>query len=147
MSLIDTRKPRLGNVIQSEEDGEYGYCRKTVVANEAAIKNYVAGTVLGKVTAGGKYKILEASAADGSQNFAGIYVGSAALTADDFQTIAATTDTNVVILFRGPAVVGKAGLVFGASVDTQPERDAIYAQMEAAGIKVLDQPDSLTTNN
>lgn len=146
MSLIDTRKPRLGNVIQSEEGGEYGYSRKTVVANEAAQKTYVAGTVLGKVTAGGKYKILEASAADGSQNFAGIYVGSAALTADDFQTIAATTDTNVVILYRD-AIVGKAGLVFGASVDTQGERDAIYAQMDAVGIKVLDQPDSLTTNN
>ena len=146
MSLIETRKPRLGNVIQSEEGGEYGYSRKTVVANEAAQKTYVAGTVLGKVTAGGKYKILEASAADGSQNFAGIYVGSAALTADDFQTVAATTDTNVVILYRD-AIVGKAGLVFGASVDTQGERDAIYAQMDAVGIKVLDQPDSLTTNN
>lgn len=146
MSLIDTRKPRLGSVIQSEEGGEYGYSRKTVVANEAAQKTYVAGTVLGKVTADGKYKILEASAADGSQNFAGIYVGSAALTADDFQTIAATTDTNVVILYRD-AIVGKAGLVFGASVDTQGERNAIYAQMDAVGIKVLDQPDSLTTNN
>ena len=146
MSLIETRKPRLGNIIQAEERGEYGYCRKTVVANEATQKTYVAGTVLGKVTAGGKYKILEASAADGSQNFAGIYVGSAALTADDFQTVAATTDTNVVILYRD-AIVGKAGLVFGASVDTQGERDAIYAQMDAVGIKVLDQPDSLTTNN
>jgi len=147
MSLIETRKPRLGNVIQAEEGGEYGYCRKTVVANEATLKSYVAGTVLGKVTATGKYKVLEATAADGSQNFAGIYVGSATLTSDDFQTVAATTDTNVVILFRGPAIVGRAGLVFGASVDTQPERDAVYAQMEAAGIKVLAQPDSLTTNN
>jgi len=146
MSLIDTRKPRLGNVIQSEEGGEYGYCRKTVVANEAAQKSYVAGTVLGKVTATGKYKILEATAADGSETFAGIYVGGAGLESPDFQTVAATTDTSVVIVFRD-CIVGKAGLVFGASVDTQPERDAIYAQMTAAGFKVMDQPDSLTTNN
>lgn len=144
MAKIDTRKPRLGNVLQSEDKGEYGYCRKTVVANEASQLDYVAGTVLGKVTATGKYKRLEATAADGSQNFAGIYVGSAA--GADFQTVAAATDTSVVILFRD-CIVGKAGLVFGASVDTQGERDAVYAQMEAAGFKVVDQPDSLTTNN
>lgn len=144
MAKLDTRKPRLGNVLQHEEKGEYGYCRKTVTANEASQIEYVAGTVLGKVTATGKYKRLEASAADGSQNFAGIYVGSAA--GADFQTVAAATDTSVVILFRD-CIVGKAGLVFGTSVDTQGERDAVYAQMEAAGFKVVDQPDSLTTNN
>jgi hypothetical protein len=144
MPVLETRKPRLGNVLQNEEKGEYGYCRKTVVANEATGIEYVAGTVLGKVTAGGKYKRLEATAADGSQNFAGIYAGSAA--GADFQTLVAATDASVVVLFRD-CVVGKAGLVFGASVDTQPERDAVYAQMEAAGFKVVDQPDALTTNN
>lgn len=137
MAKLDTRSTRLGDVIQYEDHPEYGHCRDVVVANEASQKSYVIGTVLGKVTATGKYKILEATAVDGSQNFAGIYIGSSV--GDNKQTIAATTDTNVVILFRGPAGVGKANLVFGASVDTQGERDAVYAQMEAAGIKVIDQ--------
>lgn len=139
MAKLDTRSTRLGAVLQYEDHPEYGHCRDVVVANEAAIKDYVIGTVLGKVTATGKYKILEASASDGSQNFAGIYIGSPV--GDNKQTIAATTDTNVVVLFRGPAGVGKANLVFGASVDQPAELAAVYAQMEAAGIKVIDQPE------
>ena len=138
MAAIDTRSTRLGAVLQYEDHPEYGHCRDVVVANEAAIKTYVIGTVLGKVTANGKYKILEATAVDGSQNFAGIYIGKP--DGDNKQTIAATTDTNVTVLFRGPAGVGKSYLVFGASVDTAPELAAVYAQMEAVGIKVIDQP-------
>lgn len=138
MAAIDTRSTRLGAVLQYEDHPEYGHCRDVVVANEAAIKTYVIGTVLGKVTATGKYKILEATASDGSQNFAGIYIGKP--DGDNKQSIAATTDTNVVVLFRGPAGVGKAYLVFGASVDTAPELAAVYAQMEAVGIKVIEQP-------
>lgn len=138
MAAIDTRSTRLGAVLQYEDHPEYGHCRDVVVANEAAIKTYVIGTVLGKVTATGKYKILEATAVDGSQNFAGIYIGKP--DGDNKQTVAATTDTNVVVLFRGPAGVGKSYLVFGASVDTAPELAAVYVQMEAVGIKVIDQP-------
>lgn len=138
MAAIDTRSTRLGAVLQYEDHPEYGHCRDVVVANEAAIKTYVIGTVLGKVTATGKYKILEATAADGSQNFAGIYIGEPK--GDNKQTIAATTDTDVVVLFRGPAGVGKPNLVFGASVDTAPELAAVYAQMEAVGIKLIEQP-------
>lgn len=139
MAKLDERSTRLGAVLQYEDHPEYGHCRTVVVANEAAIKTYVIGTVLGKVTATGKYRILEASASDGSQNFAGIYIGKP--DGDNKQTIAATTDTNVTILFRGPAGVGKANLVFGASVDQPAELAAVYAQMEAAGIQVLDQPE------
>lgn len=139
MAQLDTRSTRLGAVLQYEDHPEYGHCRDVVVANEAVIKTYVIGTVLGKVTATGKYKILEATAVDGSQNFAGIYIGKP--DGDNKQSIAATTDTSVVVLFRGPAGVGKANLVFGASVDTAPELAAVYAQMEAVGIKVIDQPE------
>lgn len=138
MSKLDFRSTRLGAVLQYEDHPEYGHCRKVVTVSEAAAKTYVVGTVLGLVTATGKYKILEASASDGSQNFAGIYIG--AVDGNNKQTIAVTTDTSVVILFRGPAGVGKANLVFGASVDTTPELAAIYAQMEAVNIQVIDQP-------
>lgn len=138
MAALDTRSTRLGAVLQYEDHPEYGHCRDVVVANESAEKSYVIGTVLGKVTSTGKYKILEATASDGSENFAGIYIGKP--DGDNKQTVAATTDTNVVILFRGPAGVGKANLVFGASVDTGAEKDAVYAEMEAVGIKVIEQP-------
>lgn len=138
MPALFQRSPRLGAVVQYEHETAYGHCRDVVVANEAAAKEYVIGTVLGKVTATGKYKVLEASASDGSQNFAGIYVGG--YHGENAQSIAANTDTDVVVIFRGPAGVGKAHLIFGASVDSDAEIAAVYAQMEAVGIKLIEQP-------
>lgn len=141
MALLDTRETKLSEVLLFEDHKDTGYCRAVVVANEAAPLQYVIGTVLGKVTATGKYQRLEATAVDGSQNFAGIYIGNADVTANNLneQTIAATTDTNVVVLYRGPAAIGASNLVFGASVDTAPEIAAVVAQMEAVGIQVLTQ--------
>lgn len=138
MSKLDTRTTRLGAVLQYEDHPEYGHCRKDVVVNEAAVKSYVIGTVLGLVTSTGKYKILEATAADGSQNFAGIYIGEPH--GLNKQTVAATTDTPVTILYRGPAGAGVANLVFGASVNTPTLLAAVYAQMDAVGIQTIAQP-------
>jgi hypothetical protein len=138
MPKLDTRSTRLGAVVQYEVFPEYGHCRKDVVVNEATAKSYVIGTVLGMVTATGKYKILEASASDGSQNFAGIYIGDP--TGLNKNAIAATTDTTVTVLFRGDAGVGKANLVFGASVNSPTLLAAVYAQMEAVDIQMIAQP-------
>jgi hypothetical protein len=138
MSKLDTRSTRLGSVLQYENYPEYGHCRQDVIVNETVAKAYVIGTVLGLVTATGKYKILEASAADGSQNFAGIYIG--APIGDNKQTIAATTDTLVTILYKGAAGVGRANLVFGDSVNTPTLLAAVYAQMDAKGIQTIAQP-------
>ena len=138
MAKLDTRTTRLGAVLQFEERPEYGYCRKVVTVNEETAKNYVVGTVLGKVTADGKYKVLEATAVDGSKDFGGIYTGSP--DGHDVQAIPASTDVEVVILYRGPAGVGDGYLVFGESVDTAGEKEAVYAQMDAVGIAVLNQP-------
>ena len=84
------------------------------------------------VTGTEKYKILENTASDGSAVFAGIYIG----TASGFgsTTVAATTDTTVIVLERGPAIVAKEALTLGASVDTTAEKAAVYAQMAAVGI-------------
>jgi len=80
-----------------------------------------------------KYKILENTASDGSNVFAGIYIGGP-LGAFGDTSVSATTDTTVLILERGPAIVAKNALTLGASIDTTPEKDAIYAQMAAVGI-------------
>lgn len=90
-----------------------------------------------------KYKTLDIEAADGSDKFAGIYIGGAGPQAVNSQTVAAATDTQVVILYRGPAAVGKDLLTYAASVDTAAERAKIEAQINNAGIKVLDQPNQL----
>lgn len=130
MPLIATDTKRLSNVVKQELWPDSAYCRALVTVNEAAAKEYVPGTVLGKVTASGKYKIAVQNAADGSQTADAIVM--------EKYTIAATTDTKVLVLIKGPAVIGKGGLVLDASYDLQAEKDAVYAALEAKGIQCND---------
>lgn len=130
MPLIATEAKRYSNVIKKELWPEDGYTRAVVTVNETAAKSYVPGVVLGKVTAGGKYKIAVQSAADGSQVADAIVLGEVA--------IAANTDTKVLVLIKGPAIVNKNGLILDATYDLQAEKDAVYAALEAKGIQVND---------
>lgn len=127
MSKLDTRKTRLGAVVQFEDHKEYGYCRKVIPFTAGANRELVAGTVIGAtgdiIAAGG--------------TFAGIYVGSPE--GADFQSVANGATVNIVVLYRGPAAVGLKNLVFGADVDTDVEKNAIVDQIAAAGIEVLTQ--------
>lgn len=93
----------------------------------------VGDTFVITVTGTEKYKILENTASDGSAAFAGIYIGTSLGLGID-TSVAATTDTTVLILERGPAMVAKEGLTLGASINTAAEKAALYAQMAAVGI-------------
>lgn len=93
----------------------------------------VGDTFVITVTGTEKYKILENTASDGSAVFAGIYIGASNGLGID-TSVAATTDTTVLILERGPALVAKEGLTLGASINTAAEKAALYAQMAAVGI-------------
>lgn len=90
------------------------------------------------VTGTEKYHKIEIDEVDGSEEFGGIYIGSD--DANNSQTIAATTDTNVVVLYRGPATIGKDNLSYGASVTTDAEIATVLAKIEAAGFKLQEQP-------
>lgn len=129
MTIQATDTARLSNLVKHELWPETGYCRKVVTVNEAAIKTYAVGTVLGKVTADGKYKIAVQTAIDGSNVADAIVLGD--------YTIAATTDTKVLVLIKGPAEVSQDALVLDATYDQQAEKDAVYAALEAKGINVL----------
>jgi hypothetical protein len=130
MTVFATEARRLSNVVKKELWPETAYCRLVVTVNETTAKQYVPGTVLGKVTANGKYKIAVQTASDGSQVADAIVMGEV--------SIAANTDTKVLVLIKGPAEVSKGGLVLDASYDTAPELAAVYAALEAKGINVLD---------
>lgn len=130
MPIIATETFRFSHLVKFELFPEKAYCRTLVTVNEAAAKTYAVGTVLGKVTASGKYKICVQNAADGSQT-------PAALVLADYSVVAAT-DTKVLTLTRGPSGVSKAALVLDATFDNQTKRDAAYASIEALGIQVLD---------
>jgi len=131
MSLpFATEAFRFSHVVKNELWPEAGYTRLVVTVNEAAAKSYVPGMVLGKVTSGGKYKIAVQTASDGSQVADAIVIGE--------QAIAAATDTKVLVLIKGPAIVSKAGLILDATYDLDAEKAVVYASLEAKGIQVND---------
>jgi hypothetical protein len=73
------------------------YTRETVTLASGAGK-LAPGTVLGKITTGGKYTVLTPGASNGSQNAAGILWGPADAT---------DADAPGVVLVRGPALVNR----------------------------------------
>lgn len=77
----------------SDEDANGHRSRETIVI--AAGANLKAGTVLGKVTASGKYKALTPGAEDGSQTAAGILYGPAPAAAADVRGVANVRETVV----------------------------------------------------
>lgn len=129
MAQLDTRSTRLGAVLQYEDHPEYGYCRKVIEVTEAAEVVYEIGRVIGD----------DLDTYQDTDNFVGIYIGSPE--GDNKQTIPAATATKVVVLFRGPAGVGKANLVFGATVNDAGKLATAYGLIEAAGIQLIEQPE------
>lgn len=133
MSVIATDSQRPSNVLKKTDTDFVDLCNELVTVNEAGIKTYKVGTVLGKVTATGKYKISVVGAGDGSENAIAIVMGDSFGTPQDF-SVAATTDTKVLVLARGKAVVSKSALLFDASYDTAPELAAAYASLATVQI-------------
>ena len=128
VQFVDTS--RFSNLVKHELWPETGYCRKEVTVNEAAIKTYAVGTVLGKVTATGKYKISVQSAVDGSQNPVAVVVEDIA--------VAATTDIKVLAIVRGPAIVSKVGLKLDATFNDAAKLAAAYASLATKWILAND---------
>lgn len=129
MAVISTSLHTISNVVKHEYGADYAYCKKLVTVNDTA-GTLAIGTVLGKVTADGKFKRAVQTAVDGSAVAAAIVASAKA--------IAGTTDTQVLVYFRGPMGVSKNGLVLDATYDTAPEKAAVYASLEDLGIQCLD---------
>lgn len=124
MAKLGERGPKLGNLIKFEDWTDYGYCRKTVTVNEAAETEYKIGNLLG--TDGTAYKISDPAAVDGSEVIDVVVIEN--------KTIPAATNTEVAVLFRGPAGVADGALILG----DHTEADAASA-LEGKGIKVMEQ--------
>ena len=129
MAVISQSLHTISNVVKHEYGADYAYCKKLVTVNDTA-GTLAIGQVLGKVADNGKYKRAVQTVIDGSA-VAGAIVASA-------KTIAGTTDTQVLVYFRGPMGVSKNSLVLDATYDTAPEKAAVYASLEDLGIQCLD---------
>jgi len=99
------------------------YTRDTVTLASGAGK-LAPGTVLGKLTSGGKYTALTPGASNGSQTAAGILWGAADAT---------DADAPGVVLVRGPALVNRHEIVWPEGI-TEGQTNTAIAALAALGI-------------
>ena len=132
MTLLATSDKPLSNAIKME--AEKNLSRKPVSLNVDSDTTIKLNTVLGEVTADGKFRPAVQTAGDGSEDFAGILVSLPDNNSAEY-TFLAATDYEVVVLNQD-ALVAYEGLVVDASYNTTSEIDALKAQMEAVGIRV-----------
>ena len=130
MPIIAQDKQRFSNVVKHEYEPTLAFCRAVVTANEVAATDYAVGTVLGKITASGKYVVAKETAVDGSKV-------PAAVVLED-KSIAAATDTKVLVAVRGPMILSKAGIALDATYNTDAKKATALAALEALGILVND---------
>ncbi|CAA7615059.1 head decoration protein [Magnetospirillum sp. SS-4] len=119
-----TASPTLGDLLKFECNPSYG--RETVTMKAGA--NYPLGSVLGKITASGEYRLSPAAEVVGDE---GAETAIAVLLEAVDATGAATTG---LIAARGPVILAEAALVFDASVDQPAERAAKVTQLSAQGL-------------
>jgi hypothetical protein len=125
MPVIATDSNRYSEVVAFEFEPSSGYCYEAVVLNDSAGTLQV-GTVLGRVTATGKYKVARSAASDGSQNPVAVYVRNVNGTSDEL-TIPANTDVRALAIIRGPVKLKESGLVLGTGITLAAVRTAFAA--------------------
>lgn len=136
MPVISTegKYSRFSSVVKASNVDKFEFLTDVVVANEAAPAVYTLGTVLGKVTATGKFVTCVRTATDGSQVPAAIYIGDGKMGAVQDTTLAAATDTPVLVLSRGKVIVAKEGLKLHASFGTDAQKQVAFDALKALQI-------------
>lgn len=127
MSVVKSETNRLGDVLKFEAEKAYSREQVTFGTDAGAAMLYV-GTVVGKVTASGKYKVLAPAATDGTEAAAGVVVQEI--------TLSASADMQGVIVNKF-AKVAKSALIFPSGATTGQKATAI-AQLEVLGIEAED---------
>jgi hypothetical protein len=115
----------LGDVLKYEVNPNYTRETITLLAGIP----YPVGSVLGRITASGKYKLATSGGSDGAQT-----AGAVLLYAVD----ATLADATGIIVVRGPAIVSRAALAYDATVDDAAKITTKIGQLAAAGIIARD---------
>lgn len=136
MAVIATATQALSNLIKKYDSDSTDLFAELVTVNESAQTTYKVGTVLGKITASGKYIVSKQAAVDGSQTPAAIVIGTGTLGEPIDQVIPATTDTKVLVLARGKVVVSKDALFLDATFSSGAQKQFAYDSLKAQGILV-----------
>lgn len=118
--------PSLGDLLKYELNASYG--RETVTLKAGTL--YPLGSVLGRITASGKYRLSPAAEVVGDE-------GAETAVAVLLEAVDATeADATGLVAARGPVILSEAALVFDASVDQTAEKNAKKADLAAAGLVV-----------
>ncbi len=125
MAVIATDSTRYSAVVKYENEPTLGLCRESIVINDAA-QTLKIGTVLGKVTATGKYKVATSGASDGSQNPVAVLIANHLGSSHDI-VLAANTDTKALVLARGEVILADAGLTLGTGITAGAVKTAFAA--------------------
>ncbi len=123
-----TQNPTLGDLVKYELEPRYS--REFVTLKSGA--SYALGTVLGKITASGKYRaspVAEVVGDEGAENACAVLLEIVDATAADAVGLVAV---------RGPIILSKDRLAYDASVDLDAEKTAKIAQLTALGLVVRD---------
>ena len=129
--IIAQDTARYSDVVKHEYKPTLAFTRELVVVNDTA-KTLTLGMLLGKVTLTGKYKESVQTATDGSEAPVAVVVGK-----DENNlsvTVPATTDTKVLAIVRGPAIVRKTGLKPHSSFNDATKLATVYASLETKNI-------------
>ena len=120
-----TQPPTMGDVLKYEVNPNYTRETVPLLAGTA----YPVGSVLGRITASGKYKLATSGGADGAQSAAAVLL---------YAVDATLADAVGIVVVRGPAIVSRAALAYDASVDDAAKITTKISQLAALGIIARD---------
>ena len=120
-----TELPSMGDVLKYEVNPNY---TREVITLQLGL-SYPAGSVLGRITASGKYTLSPATGADGSQTAVAVLL---------YPVNATLADAVGIIVTRGPAIVSRAALAYEATVNDAAKIATKITQLGAVGIIARD---------
>ena len=110
--------------LKREADSHFSREEVVIVSGAGIVQT---GTVVGKITATGKYKPVTVAAEDGSEDPAGILL----------ETVDATSADKTAVIIARDAIVVHQGLKYGADVDSSGERATIHAALGALNPPII----------
>jgi hypothetical protein len=120
-----TDPPSMGDVLKYEVNPNY---TREVITLEQGMP-YPVGSVLGRITASGKYRLATDDGSDGAQ------IASAVLL---YAVDASLADAVGIVVARGPSIVSRAGLAYDATVDDGTKIATKIGQLAAVDIIARD---------
>lgn len=117
--------PTPGDVLKYEVEPNYTRDVITLLAGMP----YPVGSVLGKITASGKYKLATSGGTDGAQTAVAVLL---------YPVDATLADAQGIVVARGPSIVSRAALAYDATVNDGAKIITKLGQLAAVGIIARD---------